>query len=412
MSGPQATPTGSRYRLEEVVRQPDLDSFGPRRARTPVRIQAYVPAKLSTQSWRYSSEVTAALGDAQTAITSAQQHAEHIGLNTVAQQLLRSESMASSQIEGLVVPSHRSLAKAEIGKQHKETAQAALANIAAVKWAYAWALDSDQPFSPGAIKAIHERIAAADRWLASRAGRFRERQNWIGSDSYSPVGADFIPPPATYVPELIDDLCDFLNRVDLPPVAQAAIAHVQFETIHPFPDGNGRVGRALIGTSLSRSGVCRDVVPPISLVLAGRKDDYIAALTAFRDGDDDPWLLLLAESAEHAARASIKLADQIAELQQQWREQAGHPRADSAAEQIIQLLPAEPVLNIERAAELLGRSQEATRQALNRLEEAGVVQLTTVSKRARAWESIGVFALVDDMERSLSGGARGGPDTQ
>jgi Fic family protein len=407
----QATPA-SRYRLEEVLWRPELDSFGPRRARRPVRIQAYVPAKLSTQGWRFSSEVTAALGDAQAAITSAQQHAEHIGLNTVAQQLLRSESMASSQMEGLVVPSHRSLAKAEIGKQHKETAQAALANIAAVKWAYAWALDSDQPFSPDAIKAIHERIAAADRCFAAHAGRLRERQNWIGNDSYSPVSADFIPPPSVYVPELIDDLCAFLNRVDLPPVAQAAIAHVQFETIHPFPDGNGRVGRALIGASLSRSGVCRDVVPPISLVLSGRKDDYIAALTAFREGDDDPWLLLLAESAEHAAHASIQLADQIADLQQGWREQAGHPRADSAAEQIIQLLPAEPVLNIERAAELLKRSQEATRQALNRLEEAGVVQLTTVSKRDRAWESIGVFALVDDMERSLSGGARGGAATQ
>ena len=402
----------SRYRLEEVVWQPGLDSFGPRRARTPVRIQAYVPAKLSTQQWRFSSEVTAALGDAQAAITSAQQHAEHIGLNTVAQQLLRSESMASSQMEGLVVPSHRSLAKAEIGKQHKETARAALANIAAVKWAYAWALDSAQPFSPDAIKAIHERIAAADRWLAAHAGRFRKRQNWIGSDSYSPVGADFIPPPAAYVQELIDDLCAFLNRVDLPPVAQAAIAHVQFETIHPFPDGNGRVGRALIGTSLSRSGICRDVVPPISLVLSGRKDDYIAALTAFRDGGDDAWLLLLAESAEHAAHASIQLADQIAELQQRWRAQAGHPRADSAAEHIIQLLPAEPVLNIERAAELLKRSPEATRQALNRLDQAGVVQLTTLSKRNRAWESIGVFALVDEMERSLSGGARGGAATQ
>ncbi len=410
MSDTQATE--SRYRLEEVVWQPELDSFGPRRARTPVRIQAYVPAKLSTQHWRFSSEVTAALGDAQAAITSAQQHAEHIGLNTVAQQLLRSESMASSQMEGLVVPSHRSLAKAEIGKQHKETARAALANIAAVKWAYAWALDSDQPFSPDAIKAIHQRIAAADRWLAPHAGRLRERQNWIGSDSYSPVGAEFIPPPSAYVPELIEDLCAFLNRVALPPVAQAAIAHVQFETIHPFPDGNGRVGRALIGTSLSRSGVCRDVVPPISLVLSGRKDDYIAALSAFRHGDDDAWLLLLAESAEHAAHASIELADQIAELQQRWREQAGHPRADSAAEQIIQLLPAEPVLNIERAAELLKRSQEAIRQALNRLEEAGVVQLTTVSKRDRAWESIGVFALVDEMERSLSGGARGGAATQ
>ena len=397
----------ARYRLQAVRWTPDRDNHGPRRARVPAQVQAYIPAPLDAQQWRFSSAVSAALGDAQTAITSAQQHADRIGLHTIAQQLLRSESMASSQMEGLVVPSNRSLAKAEIGKRHKETAQAALANIAAVKWAYQWALESGDPFTMGAVQAIHERIAAADRWLTAHAGKLRERQNWIGSDPHTPAGAEFIPPPPGLVSELLEDLCAFLNRTDLPPAAQAAIAHVQFETIHPFVDGNGRVGRALIGASLSRSGVCRDVVPPISLILSGRKDDYVNALTAFRAGDDDPWLLLLAESAELAANASIELADQIAELQERWREQAGRPRADSAAEQIIRLLPAEPVLDVERAATLLERSPEAARVALNRLEEAGVVQLTTVAKRERVWESIGVFALLDDMERHLSGGARG-----
>jgi Fic family protein len=410
MTLPEA-PESSRYRLQEVLWEPDPNGFGPRRARTPVRIHTYVPAPLRSQDWRFSSEVAAALGDAQAEITTAQQHADRIDLNTIAQQLLRSESMASSQMEGLVVPSNRSLAKAEIEKRHKDTTQAALANIAAVKWAYTWAATTHEPFSPDAINAIHERIAAADRWLAAHAGRVRERQNWIGDDPYTPAGAEFIPPPPDLVEPLVEDLCEFLNRVDLPPVAQAAIAHVQFESIHPYPDGNGRVGRALIGTSLSRSGICRDVVPPISLVLAGRKDAYVDALTAFRRGEDDAWLLLLAESAAHAAHASIELADQIAELQKKWREMAGQPRADAAAEQIIKILPAEPVLNVEVAATKLQRSDEAVRQALNRLEDAGVVQRTTVAKRHRAWESIGVFALVDDMERRLSAGARGAADT-
>ena len=307
--------------------------------------------------------------------------------------------------------SFRSLAKVEIGKRHREGAQAALANVAAVTWAYGWAATSGEPFSMEVIVAIHEGIAAADRWLAAHAGHLRERQNWIGGDPYTPPNADFVPPPPELVGGLLEDLCQFLNRVDVPPVAQAAIAHVQFESIHPFADGNGRVGRALIGASLSRSGVCRDVVPPISLVLSGRTDAYIEAMTAFRHGDDDPWLLLLAESSAHAAHASLELADQIAELQKQWREQAGHPRADSAAEQIIRLLPAEPVLNVERAAEKIKRSEEAARQALNRLEAAGVVRLTTMAKRDRAWESMGVFALIDEMERRLSSGARGPAET-
>src|SRR5690242_3817454 len=127
-----ASQSSSRYRLEERLWQPDLGRFGPRRARTSVRINTYVPGALNGQEWRFSAPATAAFGDAQAEIAAAQQHAEVIGLTTVAQQLLRSESMASSQMEGIAVPSHRSLAKAEVGKRHRETAQAALANIAAV----------------------------------------------------------------------------------------------------------------------------------------------------------------------------------------------------------------------------------------------------------------------------------------
>jgi hypothetical protein len=148
------------------------------------------------------------------------------------------------------------------------------------------------------------------------------------------------------------------------------------------------------------------VVPPVSLVFAGRKSAYVDALTSFRYEHDDEWLLLFAESTYEAVRALVTLANQIAQLQDQWREMAGRPRSDSAAEQLIQLLPAVPVLDVTRAAEITGRSAEGARLALNRLEEAGVVRLTTVSKGKRAWESVGVFALVDEMERQLSGGVR------
>ena len=290
-------------------------------------------------------------------------------------------------MEGLVVPSNRSLAKAEIGKRHKETAQAALANIAAVKWAYAWALDSGEPFcqlrrSKRSISGSLLLTAGSRRTPAGSGTAELDRQRlvhacWRRLHSATARGRAATAGGSLSVP-----------RSGRPsPVAQAAIAHVQFETIHPFPDGNGRGGvAALIGASLRVAAASvGDVVPPISLVLAGRKDDYVDALTAFRHGEDDPWLLLLAESAEQAARASIELADQIAGLQNQWREQTGHPRSDSAAEQIVATAGGAG-LDIERAATRLKRSPEAARQALNRLEQSGVVQLT-VSKRDRAWES-------------------------
>ena len=99
------------------------------------------------------------------------------------------------------------------------------------------------------------------------AGIIRDKQNWVGGNDYNPVGADYVPPPDELVEELLVDLCRFAARDDLATVTQAAVAHAQFETIHPFADGNGRTGRALIYTILRRRGEISEFIPPISLVL-------------------------------------------------------------------------------------------------------------------------------------------------
>ena len=406
----------SRYELLDELWEPSLEAQTgiPKRARTPVRVKAYLPAPLSDLEVELGQKNVQAVLDAQEAIADAQRYADTVGVNTIAQQLLRSEAIASSQIEGIDVPSHRALAKALAGNQHRESAQAALANIDAVRWIYKWAADSRAPFTREVIRDIHKRLAAADRFLAKHAGQVRTRQNWIGRDPYTPAGADFIPPPARHVKKLLDDLCDYLNRQDIPPLVQAAVAHVQFETIHPFVDGNGRVGRSLIGAVLARRDVCKDVIPPVSLALSREREAYVGALTAWRFDEDGAahWITLLARSAEDAALASARLAAQVDDLQDNWREQAGKPRADSAAAAVIELLPAYPILNAEKVAELTGRSGVAARSALNHLEEAGVLQRVTVGKRNRMWESTGLFALVDEMERELSGGNRGAARTQ
>lgn len=168
----------------------------PKRARRAARIRAYVPAGLAERSFSLDAEAVQAVIDAQDAVREAQQHADAVGVNTVAQQLLRSEAIASSQIEGIDVPGHRALAKAAASNQHKLGAQLVLANIDAVRWVYDWAASSSDPFSPVVICEIHRRLATADRHLSAHAGQIRTRQNWIGRDPYTPVGADFIPPPA------------------------------------------------------------------------------------------------------------------------------------------------------------------------------------------------------------------------
>lgn len=406
----------STHRLVEELWEPESEIITgiPKRARQPVRIRAYVPAPLAGLDLTLDARLVQAVSDAQEAVAAAQRYAESAGIETVAQQLLRSEAIASSQIEGIEVPSHRALAKAQAGNQHRPSAQAALANIEAVKWVYGWASSNEEPFSVPVIRRIHERLAAADRHLALHAGTIRTRQNWIGHDPHTPAEADFVPPPARFVDDLLEDLCAFCNRTDLPPLLQAAAAHVQFETIHPFVDGNGRVGRSLIGAILCRREICREVVPPISLVLSRDRDAYVEALMAWRldDAGAAAWIDQLARATEDAALASTRFASQVAELQETWLAKVGRPRRDSAAAAIIAALPASPILSSATAAQLISRSESAARAALTQLEESGVVAQVTVGKRNRMWESVGLFALVDEMERELSVGARGPARTQ
>ncbi|HUP86050.1 MAG TPA: Fic family protein [Acidimicrobiales bacterium] len=114
---------------------------------------------------------------------------------------------------------------------------------------------------------MHEWLLSRTR-LREHAGQIRSVQNWIGGSSFDPCSAAFVPPPFEQVEGVLADVCAFVNDDELPAVAQAAIAHSQFETIHPFVDGSGRTGRALIHAVLRRRGVAPRILPPISLVLA------------------------------------------------------------------------------------------------------------------------------------------------
>lgn len=344
-------------------------------------------------------------------MAAAQAHADRVGVSTIAGQLMRSEAIASSQMEGIATPGNRALARALMNADAgpgRPTAPAAatMANIAAVRGAYERAVVSNGPLLTEDIKATHAAIAQSDRWLLQHAGQVRESQNWIGFDSATPVGAEFVPPPARLVEELLEDLSAFCSRTDVSPMLQAAVAHAQFETIHPFADGNGRVGRTLIGEILCRGGLAREVVPPTSLVLAGDREAYVAGLTSWRFDDEGPdrWITLLAEAVEQAATGSIQLADEVAHLQRTWQRASAHRRSDATTRALIPLLPAHPMITAETAARLLGRSYETGRVAVQQLEVDGVLAQVTIGKRNRAYETVGLFALVDKLEHQLSAG--------
>jgi Fic family protein len=200
----------------------------------------------------------------------------------------------------------------------------------------------------------------------------------------------------------MDDLVAFMNRADITPVVQATIAHAQFETIHPFADGNGRVGRALIHVVLRRRGLAPRYVPPVSLVLAADAKAYVAGLTAFREDRPADWILLFAQAIEQAAAKASELALRLAELQERWRERAGRPRRHSSAEALIVELPAHPIVTVATAQKFLGRSKQAVNEAIAVLADKGVLHAITLAKRNRAWEARDLFDLINEFERDLA----------
>jgi Fic family protein len=234
------------------------------------------------------------------------------------------------------------------------------------------------------------------------AGQVRTVQNWIGGRLNSPIDAEFIPPPPEVVPALLDDLATFVNRDDLPAVVQAAIAHAQFETIHPFVDGNGRVGRCLIHVVLRRRGLAPAVVPPISVVLATNARAYIQGLTDYRNGDLAGWSGSFAYTCRLAASESAGLAKRIDALVDDWRQQAGRPRRGSSAARLLELLPAHPILDVGTAQRALGVSNEAARLAISALASSGILRQITTGRYRRAWAADDLFELLNDYEHAIA----------
>jgi len=372
---------------------------GGRAARQGFQYHAFAGWKIAGADPAISSETIQDLVRAEAALRTLNEDPPRSeALEALTHQLLRAEAVASSQIEGLEV-SHKKLAEAAFDPQLASANTASvLGNIRAMQEALRIGSGADR-IEPDTILKIHARLFRGTR-DERIAGRFRTTQNWIGRGD-NPHRATFVPVPESDVLPLIQDLCRFIERDDVSPVIQAAIAHAQFETIHPFADGNGRVGRALIHLILRRRRLAPHYVPPISLVLAARYEAYIAGLTAYRERRDDDWCGVFARATGMAAEGAGHLAAQIEELKGRWMRQAGRPRTASAAATLISLLPSHPVFTLGSATELLEVSGEAARLAIGRLERAGVVQELTKRKRDRVWESVGLFALLDGFERQI-----------
>src|SRR5438128_1615963 len=383
---------------------PSLTAFGGRRSRKKFYYEAFIPPRIADLELSLQTDVASVITEAEVAVRALNETSPRLGsLDVLGRQLLRAEAIASSRIEGLEM-SHRRLARAAAAPQEADaSARAVLGNVRAMERAIEIGANA-RTITTARIIELHRELFR-ETPDAPRAGRLRQAQNWLGGREDTPLGAEFIPPPENRIEDLLSDLCEFVNRDDVPAVAQAAVAHAQFETIHPFFDGNGRIGRCLVHIVLRRRGLAPRYVPPVSLILATNQKAYINGLTTYRSFSTEAlnaWVTILAQATRTAGQQAATFAEEISNLQERWRARAGVKRRGSAVDQLIAKLPAEPVLDVTRAATLTGSVYEAARLAVEQLVEARVLYRVGSRKRDRLFEARDLFDLVDDLERRLA----------
>jgi Fic family protein len=301
------------------------------------------------------------------------------GWEPLARLLLRAEGIASSNIEGLRAPAAH-VAAAELDDAAASTEAALVAgNLAVVADALEHAA-TRRRLTVTALHAWHRRLMQGADLPRELVGAFRGTQGWIGGRG--PQDAAYVPPPAADVPALMDDLLSFMNTSDTDAITHAAVAHAQFETIHPYGDGNGRIGRLLVLWTLRRRlGVA--VPPPTSVVIARDPGGYLSGLYWFRSGELARWVRWFADVVNTSATAALGWADEVDALMSEWRARLAHLRADAAARKIIEILPAHPVITAATAARLVSTSDTAARAAIDELHARDIVQPYAIPGRVR-----------------------------
>jgi Fic family protein len=390
--------------------------FGGKPRTTTCDYEAYVPDPLMGREFTFTGTCAADVAEAETAIRGL--HSEAVVLHRtdgLARLLLRAEAQASSRIEGVVIGAHKLLhAEAQrdfdTGKAPDSLAEEVLANVDAMNLAMELA-DFEPIVTVDTILRIHERILQVSD-LKEYAGRVRTGQSWIGGNAYHPCEAAFVPPPPEEVPALLEDLAAFCNDTTLPAVAQAAIAHAQFETIHPFVDGNGRTGRAIIHVMLRRRGVAPSWCPPVSLVLATLKTDYMRVLDGFHSESApespeaaagvDEWVSFFARACTRSVEDAMLFEERVGALQADWRQRLAPVRRGSSVDLLIDALPRTAILTVNEAARILDRSFTAANAAIDELVKAKVLRQVSIGKRNRAFESPEVIAAFTQLERRLA----------
>lgn len=296
---------------------------------------------------------------------------------------LRTEAVDSSKIEN-VDASLADYGRALLGVGANASA-VSMASATAALTRMIGDADSTRAIRREAILRAHHDLFRRTPSEAHRAGTLRTTQNWVGGSDWSPLGALHVPPPPETVSAYLDDLLAFADRDDLPPVAQAAIVHAQFESIHPFIDGNGRIGRTLIHAVLRRRRATRHLTVPIASALVAHRERYFAALGDYRAGHAATIVAMLASAVRIATAESWVTATRLREVRTGWGEAVGGSRPGTPPHRTLDLLVEEPIVNPALVAARLGLEEAEAAAVLASLTRAGVLRRAPRSRRAPVW---------------------------
>ncbi|MBU5406105.1 Fic family protein [Paraeggerthella hongkongensis] len=362
---------------------------GRRRKILPI-YEAAVPAAIAQQAVSLSPELERRIAEVEVAVArfDEAQGARDWDLPAL---LLRSESSSSSQIERLT-SSVSNVALAELTEKAPANALLIAGNVVAMREA----VGQSGPVSIGSICSIHDALMAG---TAERRG-LRNEQVWIGGSPYSPHGASFVPPYEKRIPGCLDDLIAFGGREDVSPVAKAAIFHAQFETIHPFTDGNGRTGRALVHRMLANDEILLHSTLPVSAGLLHDVGRYMGALNAYHAGDIEPMICCLVDALELAVVIGSRIAFDVDAVLDAWSA-ANTDRAGSASHDLPALLVEQPVVNVAYVAEHLEITDRAARSLVETACERGILSKMGNAKRGafyQAGELIGILEEVSSLQ--------------
>ncbi len=370
---------------------------GTRADRTLSTVDATIPPMIAALD--YIPPVTTIVTSEEALLAVAQADTDAEGHSAALSRfMIRTESVASSKIERISA-SAVDYAKALTGNRSNSSATSMVAASTALHGLVTATAERGR-FILEDLFVAHSALMRDDPHEASYAGRVRDMQNWIGGSDHSPRDALYVPPAPERVQALMEDLIDYLNRDDIPVMVQAAIAHAQFESIHAFTDGNGRIGRALVSAVLRRRGVTRNAVVPLASGLLAMRDDYFVALGDYRQGRPAPLIELFARSASAAAACSRESIARIKALPGEWNAEL-RPRAGSAVAALIPAFYDHPVMAADEIEQRSGSSEQQTYRAIARLTEAGFIQEITGRKRDRVWVASELLAELDDLDRRI-----------